>query len=220
MATLLGILFILLIIALVIAIILTVLEKVTKLAIPVIIIAILVVGAFYFVYDVASLQQKFETENKLFLLELDDSVAGAFSIKGNQEPIIIDDLSNYQSLKPEDLDALLNKYYKVIIVHWDTFDDLPSINVADITISKQDALTAFNSNTPKSFLAPQISALFLTEDSVKSSLFNLMFGAAYQKTNLIEMYRTGTVDFYPETMGLKVIKLIPESILKKLVKVK
>ncbi len=218
MATLLGLLFILLIIALVIAIILTVLEKITKIAIPVLIIALLVVGAFYFVYDVASLQQKFETENKLFLLELDDSVAGAFSIKGNQEPIIIDDLSNYKSLRPENLDALLNRYYKVIIVHWNAFDDIQSINVAGATVSKQDARTALESSSPKSFLDQQVAALFPTEDSIKSSLFNLMFGAAYQKTDLIELYRLGKVDFYPETMGLKVIKLIPEPILKKLVK--
>jgi hypothetical protein len=216
MASLIGILFVLLIIALVIAIILTVMEKITKIAIPILIIALLVVGAFYFVYDTADLQQKFETENKLFLLELEDSVAGAFSVKGSQEPVIIDDLSNYRSLSQESLDSMAARYYKVIIVHWNTFDDLPSINVAGITITKQDALTAFNSNAPKSLLAQQVAALFPTEDSVKSSLFNLMFGAAYQKANLIEMYRAGTVDIYPETMGLKVIKLIPEVLLKKL----
>ncbi|MBW3004301.1 hypothetical protein KY310_00515 [Candidatus Woesearchaeota archaeon] len=218
MATILGILFVLLIIALVIAIILTVMEKITKIAIPILIIALLVVGAFYFVYDTADLQLKFETENKLFLLELDDSIVGAFSIKGNQDPIIIDDLDDYQNLNQEALDALAIRYYKVIIVNWNTFDDLPSITVGDNLITTQEARIAFKSSTPKEFLSPQVASLFPTEDSVKSSLFNLMFGAAYQKTNLIEMYRAGTVDIYPETMGLKVIKLIPEALLKKLVK--
>ncbi|MBW3002519.1 hypothetical protein KY338_05165 [Candidatus Woesearchaeota archaeon] len=218
MASLIGILFVLLIIALVIAIILTVMEKITKIAIPIIIIALLIVGAFYFIYDTADLQRKFETENKLFLLELDDSVAGAFSVKGSQEPVVMDDLSNYRSLSQKSLDALAARYYKVIIVHWNTFDDLPSINVAGITVTREDALAAFESGSPKEFLSPQVASLFPTEDSVRSSLFNLMFGAAYQKTNLIEMYRAGTVDIYPETMGLKVIKLIPEVLLEKLVK--
>ncbi|MBD3304031.1 hypothetical protein GF343_02715 [Candidatus Woesearchaeota archaeon] len=217
MASLLGWLFILLIVALVIAIVLTVLEKITKFTIPVLIIALLVVGAFYFIYDTADLQQKFETGNKLFLLELDDSVAGAFSIKGNQEPVIIDDLSSY-TLKPEQLDLLLDSHYKIIIVHWSAFDDINSITVGDIAVLKQDAKGIFKSISPKSLLTPQLAALFPTEDSARSSLFNLMFGAAYQKTGLIEMYRAGDVDIYPETMGLKVIKLIPEFVLKKLVK--
>lgn len=217
MAAILGWLFILLIVALVIAIILTVLEKITKFAIPVLIIALLVVGAVYFIYDTADLQQKFETENKLFLLELDDSVAGAFSIRGNEEPVIIDDLSSY-TLKPEQLDLLLGSHYKIIIVHWGAFDGIDSISVGDMTVSKDDARSVFMSGSPKSLLIPQVAALFPTKDSVKSSLFNLMFGAAYQKTNLIEMYRAGSVDIYPETLGLKVIKLIPEFVLKKLVK--
>lgn len=217
MAAILGWLFILLIVALVIAIVLTVLEKITKFAIPVLIIALLVVGAVYFIYDTADLQQKFETENKLFLLELDDSVAGAFSIRGNEEPVIIDDLSSY-TLKPEQLDLLLGSHYKIIIVHWGAFDGIDSISVGDMTVSKDDARSVFMSGSPKSLLIPQVAALFPTKDSVKSSLFNLMFGAAYQKTNLIEMYRAGSVDIYPETLGLKVIKLIPEFVLKKLVK--
>jgi len=217
MAAILGWLFILLIIALVIAVILTVMEKITRIAIPVLIIALLVVGAVYFIYDTADLQQKFETENKLFLLELDDSVAGAFSIKGNQEPVIIDDLSSY-SLEPDQLDLLLDSHYKIIIVHWSAFDDVSSITIGDSTVSKDDARAVFMSESPKSLLPQQIAALFPAEDSVKSSLFNLMFGAAYQKTDLIEMYRAGDADIYPETMGLKVIKLIPEFILKKLVK--
>jgi hypothetical protein len=110
------------------------------------------------------------------------------------------------------------RHYKIMTVHWDTFDDIPSVTVGDTVITTQDARTAFKSSTPKEFLSPQVALLFPTEDSVKSSLFNLMFGAAYQKANLIEMYRAGTVDIYPETMGLKVIKLIPEVLLKKLVK--
>lgn len=218
MASLLGILFVLLIVALVIAVILTIMEKITKIAIPLLVIALLVVGAFYFISDTAELQQKFETENKLFLLEIDSSVAGAFSVRGNQDPVIIDDLSRFSGLEQENLDPLLDSYYKIIIVHWSALDDVSSISAGDLSVSAQEARSVFRSGNPLGLLPPQAASLFPTEDSVKSSLFNLMFGAAYQDTDLIGMYRAGDVDIYPETMGLKVIKLTPDFILKKLVR--
>ena len=136
MATILGILFILLIIALVLAIILTVMEKITKFVIPLIIIGLLVVGAFYFVTDVADLQMKFNTENKLFLLDLDDSIAGAFSIKGEEQPEVLFDLGKFRSFRPEKADALIDGYYKIIVLHWDAFDDINEIEIVLKDLSK------------------------------------------------------------------------------------
>ena len=80
-------------------------EKITKFVIPLIIIGLLVVGAFYFVTDVADLQMKFNTENKLFLLDLDDSIAGAFSIKGEEQPEVLFDLGKFRNFRPEKADA-------------------------------------------------------------------------------------------------------------------
>ena len=201
MATLMGILFVLLIVALIIAIILTVLEKITKFVIPLIIIALLIVGAFYFVGDVADLQRHFSTENKLYLLELDNEIVGAFTSRGDANPIIITDLARFQVLTEQDLDVLSGDYYKVITVSWDALENAGEITLEGDTYSTQQAKTSLSSSR---------------DDSLKSSLFRELY--LKLDTNLIELYRQGHVEFYPETMGLKVIKLIPEFIMKKLVK--
>ena len=201
MASLLGILFVLLIVALVIVIVLTVLEKITKFAIPVIIIALIVVGAFYFVADVVGLQRHFATEEKLYLLELDDDIVGAFIGKGDEEPVLITDLERFKDMTKKDLKTLSDKYYKVITVKWTALDDVGSVTVDKDDYSSSQAKTSLKSSK---------------DDLLKSSLFKELY--LQLDTNLIELYRKGHVEFYPETMGLKVINLIPEFILKKLVK--
>lgn len=201
MASLLGILFVLLIVALVIAIVLTVLEKITKFAIPLIIIVLIVVGAFYFVADVADLKLHFGKDNKLYLLELDDEIAGAFTQEGDVDPVVITDLTKYQDLSEQDLEALSNNFYKIITVKWTALDDVDSVTVDKDDYSSSQAKTSLKSSK---------------DDRLKSSLFKELY--LQLDTNLIELYRKGHVEFYPETMGLKVINLIPEFILKKLVK--
>jgi hypothetical protein len=219
MATILGWLFILLIIALVIAIILTIMEKVTKIIIPILIIALLIVGAFYFVKDVTDLQQNFAAENKIFLLDLDKEIVGAFTVRGNEDPVLIKDFTTLNKQYPNNLDKILGNYYKVVIVHWSAFDDLQQLDLDIIQLSRQDILDALNSEDPKTLLPVVATNMFETGDEIKSTLFAFMFSEKNQKTNLIEQHRAGTADIYPETIGLKIIKLIPESILKKLVKV-
>ena len=220
MATILGWLFILLIIALVIAIILTIMEKVTKIIIPVLIIALLIVGAFYFVKDVTDLQKNFAAENKIFLLDLDKDIVGAFTVRGDEDPVLIKDFTALNKQYPDSFDTILNGYYKVIIVHWNAFDDLQQLDLDVVKLSRQEILTALKSGNPITVLPAPAANMFDTGDEVKSTLFAFMFSEKNQKTNLIEQHRAGTADIYPETLGLKVIKLIPESILKKLVKVK
>jgi len=61
--------------------------------------------------------------------------------------------------------------------------------------------------------------MFESGNTLKSVIFSWLFAEENQKTNLIVQYRKGVVDIYPETTSLKVIKLIPEPILERLVKV-
>jgi len=218
MATILGWLFILLIIALVIAIILTVMEKITKIIIPLLIIALLVVGAFYFVTDVADLQMKFNTENKLFLLELDDNIVGAFSIKGEEQPEVLFDIGRFKNFAPEKADAMINGYYKIIVIHWDTFDSIKEIDLDGIKLPLTQIESILKSSNPRQYLPENARQLFSTDDSLKGNLFLFLFSESNKQSNLITLYRSGDADFYPETMSLKVIRWIPESILNRLVK--
>ncbi|MBW2986165.1 hypothetical protein KY333_02230 [Candidatus Woesearchaeota archaeon] len=218
MATIFGILLILLIIALVLAVILTIMEKITKFVIPLIIIALLVVGAFYFVADVADLQAQFNTENKLFLLELEDQMVGAFSVKGEEQPVVLHDFSGFKNFQSENADSIINGYYKIIIIHWDTFEDIQEIDLDGVTISSQKIQDILKSGNPRQYLPGPAQTMFSTDDSMKGSIFLYLFSENNKNTNLIELYRSGNADFYPDTMSLKVIRLIPNFILNKLVK--
>ena len=213
MATILGWLFILLIIALVIAIILTVMEKITKIVIPLLIIALLVVGAFYFVTDVADLQMKFNTENKLFLLELDDNIVGAFSVKGEEQPEVLFDLGRFKGFRPEKADAMINGYYKVIVVHWETFNNIQEFDLDGTILPLSQIKSIIKSSNPRQYLPENARQMFPTDDSLKGHLFMFLFREANTNYTLIDQYRNKNVDFYPETMSLKVIRLIPDRLL-------
>ena len=217
MATLFGILFIILIIALVLAVILTVMEKITKFVIPLIIIALLVLSAFYFVSDAADIQMKFNTEKKLFLLEMDDDIVGAFALQGEDKSETLFDFSGFKRFKSENADSVLNGYYKVVLVHWDAFSDVNTAEINNIEFSGQQLKEMFKSGNPRQYLPENARQLFPTDDSLKSSVFLFLFADASKQKNLIEMYRDGDVDFYPETASLKVIRFVPGFILNKLV---
>lgn len=217
MATLFGILFIILIIALILAVILTVMEKITKFVIPLIIVALLVLGTFYFVSDVADIQMKFNTEKKLFLLELDDSIVGAFALQGEDEPETLFDFSGFKKFEPENADSVLNGYYKIVLVHWDVFSDVDTAEINNIEFSNQQIKEMFKSGNPRQYLPENARELFPTDDSLKSSVFLFLFADAGKQKNLIDMYRDKEIDFYPETTSLKVIKLVPDFILNKMV---
>ena|GEM_PF-5806636 len=219
MANILGILFIILIAALVAAIILAFLKKITKMAIPLIIIALLIVGAFYFVSDTADLQRNFAVENKIFLLDMDGKIAGAF-VSGADEQKIITELEKYNRLYPNNMDEILGNYYKVIIVHWDAFSEIKELDMEVKKLSQEEIKNLLSADNPMVVLEEgPFKGMFESGNTLKSVLFSWLFAEENQKTNLIVQYRKGVVDIYPETTSLKVIKLIPEPILERLVKV-
>lgn len=219
MTNILGILFIILIAALVVAIILAFLKKITKMAIPLIIIALLIVGAFYFVSDTADLQKNFAVENKIFLLDMDGRIAGAF-VSGADKQEISTELEQYNKLYPNNMDEILGNYYKVIVVHWDAFSGIKELDMEVKKLSNAEIKNLLSADNPMVVLEEgPFKGMFESGNTLKSVIFSWLFAEENQKTNLIVQYRKGVVDIYPETTSLKVIKLIPEPILERLVKV-
>ena len=195
-------------------------------------ILILIVGAGgWILYDVNDLRQNFYNQDKLFLLDVDRKLAGAFALQEGTQPRIMSDLSAWQNIYPG-LRQIMEESgeampYKIIVITWPVVaDDLQLNSFTATSAELHDALRSDNSKElfivkgveeygeeARGQVKLQADELYPTNDAFSSTVFALLAEKPLRDQQLMmNGLRDGTVEIYPETIVFKIIKVLPEEL--------
>jgi hypothetical protein len=212
----------------VLAIVIRFVKKMVRLVI-IIAIVILVVGAsLYVLKDANDLRKKFLPSEKLVVLEIDNTLVSAVISKDVSVPIPVTTIGNLNQLYAvEDFNKMLNEKYKLIIFKWSAFQDIDFVGENEYKFSLDEIKSIMQSNNPKQFLVEKmvkeqgeefetgiqikVDEMFATDDHLKSIVFSFMIAKFVEQNSVFEEYINENVFIYPETITLKLIKVLPIS---------
>ncbi len=190
--------------------------------------------------DVLDIQQNFETGQKLFLLNHNNTYITGLKIV-DMEELNLDAILNQQEINNmvgKSNSEILGNNYKLFIFNSKTFQDIQSISFWEMEFTKQEIFSLLESPTPINNIITKIiekenypetmrqsltqefkSALEISDNSqMKGILFMLLLE---EKTNqnekmIFNELRDNNLTIYPETIIFKIIKVVPDPILKKI----
>lgn len=169
------------------------------------------VTAVWLYLDSLDYKEKFEVEDKLFLLSdgsdiLTGTVISRFdSIELKHVPA--DTLDSYESkLKEEKFNEVAGEYWKLYIIDVSAFEDIEDAEIGKITLSKEE-YTGIIYGTDYS----PIESTTLERENAGAAVFISLLNEASQKDPLFifEAFKNGKVIIYPESMMLQTIRYIP-----------
>jgi len=194
----------------------------------VVIIALVLGAGLYVLTDANDLRVNFLSKEKLLLLDLDGNIVAAVISKGVSVPVPVTDVKSLNVLyHSENYQSMLNDNYKLVVFQWDSFRDLSIVGEDNYVFSIDDVKQIMELEDPKmfyveklvgeqgaAFLAPisaQVEKIFPTNDYFRSVVFSFMIAQSFENTSIFEKYLDGTVFIYPETITLKLLKILPFS---------
>ena len=200
---------------------------------------ILIIGVFFVYSDANDFKENFPSVPSLYLLQKDDEIiAGFYGIfSGTTTPSLIgeEQLISYQNnFKENNLSQIRGDYYKIFILKSEVFDSLAEIRTEEDVFSKETIFSFLESDTPvndylKFKNAPigsrddLLNSLNIRDDTeFKAVLFTVLFGALMEDQGsfvIFTQYKKENIIIYPETTLFRLIKIIPLSLLDKVVKI-
>ncbi len=195
-----------------------------RLIVPVLLVGLLLGGGFWIYSDINDLRQHFYQDDKLFVLDIDGVLAGAFTLDDDGIPRPVADLRPLRQGYP-DLAALQGSHYKVIVLTWPVVAD--TIALQDFEASARELRAALRSDNPKQVfidkalgqfgadmlgqITKEADRLYPTDDVFASTIFAVLAQKALMHPDrMFEGLRQGTVRIYPETVTFKILKVLPE----------
>ncbi len=223
------IIFFLLIIVL--AVIIRFVKKMVRTVIIIAIIVLVIGASIYILKDANSLRKNFLLGEKLVVLELDSRIVSAIISKDVAVPIPVTTIGNLDDLYAiKDLDKMLNDKYKLVIFKWKAFQNIDFVGDEEYEFSMDEIKSIMKSGSPKQFIADKmikeqgpefesmiqtkVDEMFATDDHLKSIVFSFMIAKFVENNSVFEGYINENVFIYPETITLKLIKILPISWMK------
>jgi len=196
------------------------------LVLPLLVTVLLLVGVVWLFMDVNDLRQHFYQDEKLFLLDIDGELSGAFRMDDDGIPRPVMDLDQLRNDYP-DLAAVRGDAYKVLVLTWPVV--AKDIELANLKATKQEIKTALLSERPKQLVIDKAVKLFgehalgqiklqvdneyPSHDAFRSQVFVLLASEPLMNPSIITRgMKQGTVIIYPETVTFKILKILPEGI--------
>jgi len=229
-----GVIIVVLAVAVAVWLVLGVLKSIAKMIIGLLLVVAVVGLGVWIMIDANNLSHHFYQDDKLFILDIDGKVAGAFVLGSSKIPVPLGDLSRIKSEYP-DLAKLKGSYYKVIVLDWSIVQ--ADIDVLNFKAGADEIRSALLSSNPRQLfvekmskalgggmiadLTAQVIALYPTNDFFASSMFAILAEKPLMNNELLFAgIKQGVVKVYPETAVFKMIKLLPRGLAKVLVPVK
>lgn len=195
-----------------------IIKKVFKILATVILVVSIVLGLLTILLyqDVQELQEKFPTENKLFILELDEEIKAAFIVGAEgTEPIFIEDLSTMNKAnKIKDYPTMLGDNY-ILFLYKEKDITAKKINIVDQDFEKEFVIQMLKSNTPNDLFRKRLDEIngrgdFVikgaeTDNEFKALLFSALF--LEQQDSFLDQAKT--IFVYPQITAFKILKYIP-----------
>lgn len=206
------------------------LYKILKILILLAMICIMVFGTLAY-RDAQELRQRFPSEDKLFLLDIDHQIVAGYIIgRADEPPQFLEQFEDYTK-NEQNPERLLGTNYKLLLIKKEALNPVNKIDFAGINLTLEQAFQLFFTETPKknytylltqalpspnSFLIQTfIDKTFKTEADFKDQLFAALFSQATLQEGpiyLIRAYREGTILIYPETLAFQTIKKLPDDL--------
>lgn len=206
-----------------------------------------ILGVIVFL-DINNFKENFSTTPSLYLLQKDGKIVSGFGgvFAEEKSPSLL----NKSALDPinsdfqtNNMDAVKNGYYKLFIINFDAFASLNTIKMDNNTeLTLQQISDLLSSDTPaddyiKAYVKGNLSQTQrelirkqMLEDSnleddaqFKGILFGMLFKSAVEEKGplfIFDQYKQNKLVIYPETALFKAIKLVPSSLLGKIIQTK
>jgi hypothetical protein len=181
-------------------------------------------------WDINDLRQHFYQDEKLFILDIDGKVRGAFSLGSDGVPNILAPLDGIQEIYPARIQDFTNPtyvekpYYKVIVLTWPVVAQ--DLELSGFSATQDELKTALASENPTQLFIDkmvekfgqgalgqiklQADTLYPTHDAFASTVFALLATKPLSSPNLIFTgMKQGTVLILPETITIKILKILP-----------
>jgi len=214
----LGTIIIILTIVIILSIILGFVNKMVRWILPIVYLVLLIVGTVIIYNDAADLRDNFLEKEKLFVLEIDGMTSAAFTVTGKNPAEIVEELS---TIKKQYEDS---SYYKVLLFTWESFENLQEVEFNGEKLSRPEIKQILESDNPRQLLSEKsglpieaVNQAYATDDMVKGDLFGNMAATAAGEESIIMAIKDGRVKVIPETISFKLIKILPDSTVEKLV---
>lgn len=210
------------------AVVMRLVKAVFRIIIALVLIAVVVAAGFYVFSDVKNLAKGLEAGSKLLLLDFNgDIVGGAVVVTG--EPVMLESVAKMNEYyHQKNYGAMLGNNFKMFVFGWGLFDGIQIFSFGEQNFTRGQMLEMLGSPKPRDVfasyqttdsvlqqrIAAELSKQFPTDDYFKSMLFMIALGNL-DKELLVKSILKGDVLVYPETISLKLVRILPESLVNK-----
>jgi hypothetical protein len=157
----------------------------------------------YLYLDVMDLQNNWSAADKLLMVKENSEVLAVYVLGEKGEEI--EDVDSYKIyLKNSDFTPLTEEYYKVLIIDIKSLKTKSNIIIKDKSYSSEEALDMIRKKDSNS---PVIAEAILESRMKNEPLY------------IFSEYDKGNIEILPETLALKMIKIIPFSLISSVVPV-
>lgn len=201
-----------------------------RLVISSLLLIILFAFVLYLYWDATSLQTNFGSQPKLFVYTDQNQLLAGFDLTVGTPTIRQDLTRERNAYAAGDLEQLKGSAYKLLIFNRQSFANVTSANLGEVTLTHDQALDLLaSSNAKKDYVThyTQQNKLnntvindqaLVSDDNVKGLVFAALVSQLGKQSDITLMTRTGAISIYPETLSLKLIRLLPDQILPYFIK--
>jgi len=228
MNSLLMLLIVFLLLVVVLAVIIRFVKNLVRIIIVVGLLALVFGAGIYVLNDANNLQKKFLPGEKLLVLDLDSNITAAVISKDIAVPVPVTKVDALDLLYSEkDYSEMLDDKYKLVVFKWGAFDDIDFVGTDEYRFSMKEVRQIMEASSPREFLVDKMAeeqgeelrqairsevfSRFPTKDHLRSVAFSFMIAKFIDQGSVFEEYIDGNVLIYPETITLKIVKIIPFS---------
>src|SRR3989344_6330370 len=189
-------------------------------AVSLLLIIVLALAGFFIITDANEFQQRFPTEQSLYLLEDNGDVLAAFAGFTEITTVSAEEVKEYSDLlRSGDLKALHGENYKLFVIPLSWLDASGSIDLGIIEIPSTLVVSFIKSKDPIGEFSSQLALLGVRVDSLevaqtlKTQMFTALLAIRLGNEGMIPLldgYREDEVIIYPETSLFAFIKNTPE----------
>jgi len=197
------------------------------------------VSGIFIYLDILDFQQNFETGQKLFLLESNNTYVTGLNIKDMQDLNIDTILTQQQidNMVGKSNSEILKNNYKLFIFDSKTFQNIQTISFWEMEFTNSEIFSLLESSTPINTIITKIiekekypetmrqsltqefkSTMDISDDAqMKGILFMLLLEEKTKrnKNMIFDELKKGNLKIYPETIIFKILKMVPQSLLEK-----
>lgn len=211
----------------VLAVVMRFVKKIVRTAIIVGLIILVVAASGYVLKDANELRKNFLPKDKLLMLELDGRIAAAVVSAGVSVPVPVLSIENLnQMYSAHEYDQMVGDEYKLLIFGWNAFRNIDFVGENEYKFSMAQVREIMSADNPKRLLVDKmareqgeqfresisfkINDMFPTNDHLKSVIFSFMLAEFGKKESVFIEYSNGNIFIYPETITLKLAKMLPQ----------